>query len=101
MLTMITKDIFNISNLSYSQYIFIQELMRQIFKSQKVVYLLGLKSKFVYSINTYHLYMRHCARHCEGYLKVDKPKMRQPCTDMKIVHIQGCSAEGANKDLLK
>lgn len=42
--------------------------------------------------------MSYCARHSEGYLKVDEPKMRQSYRDVKVVSIQGCPPEGANID---
>lgn len=66
--------------------------------SQKVVYLLGLNSKFLYSMNTYQVCMRCCARHCEGHVRADTPKMRQSCHNGKVVHTQGCPAEGQKKD---
>ena len=45
-------------------------------------------------MTTYELYMNYCAGHSEGYLKVDKPKMRQLCKDVNAVSIQGCPAWG-------
>lgn len=51
-------------------------------------------------MNTCQLYMRCACRYYEGYLRVHKPKMKQPCTDVRVVHTQGCPAEGVNKDLM-